>query len=167
MTVSSAINYDQQPKEKHNGSSNGDHSMTEENFKEVDYIRQKQLETVFTENVSTIAQPLPNMNSTMHNGSVETAEKIKFTDIIPINNQETESPDNNKLLANNQTTASSLSTTDFDISDPQISVTKDMLEKTTFLSNSINPQTSIQTANASEMDTPSVVLNNGDLLNHR
>ena len=167
MTVSSAINYDQQPKEKHNGSSNGDHSMTEENFKEVDYIRQKQLETVFTENVSTIAQPLPNMNSTMHNGSVETAEKIEFTDIIPIKNQETESPDNNKLLANNQTTASSLSTTDFDISDSQSSITKDTLAKTTFLSNSINLQTSIQTANASELDTPSVVLNNGDLLNHR
>ena len=174
MTVSSAINYDQPPKEKHNGSSNGDHLMTEENFKEVDYIPQKKLETVFPENVSTIAQPLPtiaqplpNMNSTMHNGSVETAEKTKFTDIITIKNQETESPEKNKLLSNNQSSASSLSTTNFDISDSQNSVTKDMSAKTTFLSNNINPQTSIQTANTSEVDTPSVVLNNGDLLNHR
>ena len=167
MTVSSATNYDKQPKEKHNGSSNGDHSMTEENFKAVDYIPQKQVETIFPQNVSSIAQPLPNTNSTMHNGSVETAEKAKFTDIIPIKNQETESQEKNKLLENNQSSASSLSNTNFDISDSQSSVTKDMSAKSTFLSNSINPQKSIQTANVSELDTPSVVLNNGDLLNHR
>ena len=165
MTINIPSNSEQELKLRLNGSFNGEHTLTEEACKEKNIISEDKPNSLQNKEVSPVTPHIPCTISALNGNNLEN-DKNKLENIDQKEKLVTESLEKNKLLPHNLLVSSSKPTTDFDISNPQNSITKDMLEKDTFPSNSINPQSLNHVVNSSCLETPNMNMNNGGSLDH-